>query len=192
MVGANSGSDSHGGTTAVGVTAGNRECNPVARHIGRAIKSVRVERTLNTIGRTGKPPSRKGGEYRMSDVHASDPEDAYGRRRGEEAYATVAQRKERHPPEVSVAGSNPAGGTSGRMTFHGKPKSVGAFPPPWRMHGGVKRAPREEGEGRRGTPSGLPVRGANQGYGIKAAGAKPKLKPAAACPRSSGDRAPPS
>ena len=52
--------------------------------------------------------------------------------------------------------------------------------------------PRQEGEGRRGTPSGLPVRGANQGYGIKAAGAKPKPKPAAACPRSSGDRAPPS
>lgn len=75
-------------------------------------------------------------------MHASDPEDACGRRRGGgEAYATVAQRKERHPPEVGVAGSNPAGGTSGRMTSHGKPKSVGAFPPPWRMHGGVKRAP---------------------------------------------------
>lgn len=51
---------------------------------------------------------------------------------------------------------------------------------------------REEGEGRRGTPGGLPARGANQGYGIKAAGAKPKLKPAAARLRSSGDRAPPS
>ena len=112
----------------------------MTRHIGRVIKSVRVERALNTIGRTGKPPSRKDGEYRRSDVHASDPEDACGRRRGEEAYATVAQRIERHPPEVGVAGSNPAGGTSGRMTSHGKPKSVGAFPPPWRMHGGVKRA----------------------------------------------------
>ena len=42
-------------------------------------------------------------------MHASDPEDACGRRRGEEAYATVAQRKERHPPEVGVAGSNPRG-----------------------------------------------------------------------------------
>ena len=125
-------------------------------------------------------------------MHASDPGDACGHRRGEEAYAPVAQRIERHPPEVGVAGSNPAGSTSGRMTSHGKPKSVGAFPPPWRMHGGVKRVPREEGEGRRGTPSALPVRGANQGYGIKAAGAKPKLKSAAACPRSSGDRAPPS
>ena len=110
----------------------------------------------------------------------------------QKSQAPVAQWIGRRPPKAETAGSNPAGGTSGRMTFHGKPKSVGAFPPPWRMHGGVKRAPREEGEGRRGTPSGLPVRGANQGYGIKAAGAKPKLKPAAACPRSSGDRAPPS
>ena len=164
----------------------------MARHIGRVIKSVRVERALNTIGWTGKPPSRKGGEYRRSDVHASDPEDACGRRRGEEAYAPVAQGIERHPPKVGVAGSNPAGGTSGRMTSPGKPKSVGAFPPPWRMHGGVKRVPREEGEGRRGTPGGLPARGANQGYGIKAAGAKPKLKPAAACPVAQGiERHPP-
>ncbi len=112
----------------------------MTRHIGRVIKSVRVERALNTIGRTGKPPSRKDGEYRRSDVHASDPEDACGRRRGEEAYAPVAQRIERHPPEVGVAGSSPAGDTSGRMTSHGKPKSVGAFPSPWRMHGDVKRA----------------------------------------------------
>ena len=134
------GSNPTGGTAAVGGTAGNREWNPVTRHIGRVIKSVRVDRALNTIGRTEKPPSRKDGEYRRSDVHAYDPGDACGRRRGEEAYAPVAQRKERHPPEVGVAGSNPAEGTSGRMTSHGKPKSVGAFPPPWRMHGGVKRA----------------------------------------------------
>lgn len=43
------GSSPTGGTTAVGGTAGNRECNPVARRIGRAIKSVRVECALNTI-----------------------------------------------------------------------------------------------------------------------------------------------
>ena len=84
--------------------------------VERISQNGRVERTLNTIGRMEKPPSRKGGEYRRSDVHASDPGDACGRRRGEEAYAPVAQRKERHPPEVGVAGSNPAGGTSGRMT----------------------------------------------------------------------------
>ena len=69
----------------------------MARHIGRVIKSVRVERALNTIGRMEKPPSRKGGEYRRSDVHASDPGDACGRRRGEEAYAPVAQWN-RAPP----------------------------------------------------------------------------------------------
>ena len=99
----------------------------MARHIGRVIKSVRVERALNTIGWTGKPPSRKGGEYRRSDVHASDPEDACGRRRGEEAYAPVAQRKERHPPEVGVAGSNPAEGTSGVIRHISKPTRLRSF-----------------------------------------------------------------
>ena len=87
-----------------------------------------MERALNTIGRMEKPSSRKGGEYRRSDVHASDPEDACGRRRGEEAYAPVAQRKERHPPEVGVAGSNPAGGTSGRMTSHRKTEECWSIP----------------------------------------------------------------
>lgn len=96
----------------------------------------------------------------------------------------------------------PSGG--GRRRFESGRGHVGTHDVPWKTEecwsipAAVAHArrretrPREEGEGRRGTPGGLPVRGANQGYGIKAAGAKPKLKPAAACPRSSGDRAPPS
>lgn len=90
---------------------------PVA---GRVIKSVRVERALNTIGRMEKPPSRKGGEYRRSDVHASDPGDACGRRRGEEAYAPVAQWN-RAPP---------SGG--GRRRFKSGRGHVGTHDGPWK------------------------------------------------------------